>query len=113
VAIPEKPQPIIVTDPADASRKFRLDIDVDVYKCSTVPPRSDYEKAEAEKKGYVKRILYCRRTYDHAVAKARELIKAGHRQDRIEFIHADRDEVIAIKNGDVELVLLDAESAAD
>ncbi len=96
--MPPKPTPIVVTTPS--GEKLRLDLNVQIYRAYDLDPRTDEEEAAAIKYGKVYRILYCTATYDLAIRHAKSMIDSGKLEERIEFVHADRDELRAFKKGD-------------
>lgn len=103
MAIPDRPRPITYTDPKTKTR-YELSIDVMVLRAYKVPARSDDERDAERRHGPLHRIIYCAATYDAAVDRAKYLIREeGYRPERIEFVHADKEELIAFKRGEVTI----------
>lgn len=99
--MPSKPEPIIITTP-DGER-LRMDLGVQIYRAYELEPRTDEEEEAAVKYGKVHRILYCAATYEVAIKHAQSMIDSGKLPERIEFVHADRDELRAFKRREFTL----------
>lgn len=93
--MPPRPEPIVAVTPD--GKRFYVDLDVQIYRAYELEPRTELEAEVAEREGKIYRILYCTATYDVAVTQAEKQLSLGRKPERIEFVHADRDELRAFK----------------
>lgn len=103
MALPPRPKKVEVTCP-HCDGKSLLRLDVEVFGCKPLPPRTDEEEERAAKEGKIMRIVWCTRSYDHAKERFNELVKEGLPPHRIEFVNAEYDELYALKQGLLKLV---------